>query len=142
MERQQIDAIELIYLLVPNQDEGSIDAVTVFETKDEDGKLTGSLVASTSGFSKLITDLSLPSYIHYDHKSGNLYVCDYDKIISYPIEFDSYLPLVPEQGLTLIEDIECAGLNADKFGNLLYVDKRTKSIRKLKGKDILDLSTS
>ena len=44
--------------------------------------------------------------------------------------------------MALIEDIECAGLNADKFGNLLYVDKRTQSIRKLKSKDILALSTS
>ena len=126
-------------MLVPNQDEGSIDAVAVFETKDEDGEPTGSLVASQGGFQKLITGLSLPSYIHYDHKSRNLYVCDHDKVLSYPIEFDSWRPLVPERGLTLVEDIECAGLNADKFGNLLYVDVSTKSIRKLKGKHVLDL---
>ena len=65
----------------------------------------------------------MPSYVHYDYNHKLLYVCDRDKILAYKVKFHG-TDLVPKSVSTVISDIECGGLDADKFGNLFYVDKK------------------
>ena len=47
---REIAKIDKVYLLVANQDAGSIDYLHVYEEHDADGKPTGSLIPDKEGF--------------------------------------------------------------------------------------------
>ena len=130
-EARSIEKMLMVFLLVSNPDEGRIDYVHVYENY-HDGKPHGCLSADKDGFKPLVTDLKNPSYIHYNYKLHQLNVCDGDSILAYDVVFNTADEnMVPDGGYTLVNDVECGGLHADKFGNLLFVDKKRKTINKI-----------
>ena len=76
--------VEMVFLLVSNPTNKSIDYVHVVETH-MDGKPHGCLGAEGEGFKPLVEGLTSPSYIHYCFEKRKLYICDVDKILVYDI---------------------------------------------------------
>ena len=46
--------------------------------------------------------------------------------------------LVPETGKIVVKDFECGGINADKFGNLFFVNKNSQNIQKISAYELRD----
>ena len=57
----------------------------------------------------------------------NIYICDNREILMYKVNFHE-TGLVPETGKVVLKDFECGGINADKFGNLFFVNKDSQNI--------------
>lgn len=61
---------------------------------------------------------------------SHLYVCDDTRILVYRISF-AEADFIEGEGTVLIDQIKCKGLQADKFGNLFYVDANDQSISRI-----------
>ena len=109
-----------MFLLVNNADRGSIDYVRVKEIK-LDGTAHGSLM-SEGVLRPLITGLTSPSYTHYSLKMKALFVCDVDSLLFYRIKHAGD-QIEADGGRPMVANVECGGLEADKYGNLLFIDK-------------------
>ena len=109
-----------MFLLVNNADRGSIDYVRVKEIK-LDGTAHGSLM-SEGVLRPLITGLTSPSYTHYSLKMKALFVCDVDSLLFYRIKHAGD-QIEADGGRPMVANVECGGLESDKYGNLLFIDK-------------------
>lgn len=121
-----------------NPERGTINYVHVYETWHEPNIPHGCLTSDEEGLKTLIAGLDSPSYVHYDYHWQHLYVCDRDKIKFWKIQFtNSADELVQDtEGTILVSGVMCGGMNADKFGNLYFVDKTSGSINRILGGSI------
>ena len=73
---------------------------------------------------QLIQGLNEPTHIHYCFMNRVLYVCDKAEreIRSYEISFLESGNPIAKNGLTMVSDIDCAGIHLDKFGRLFFTN--------------------
>lgn len=142
-----IEQLKKVFLIINNAERGSIDYVSVKEIDDTligsiivDSpaiqQMQGSLIADQTGFKPLISHLTRPSYIHYCVRMKALFVCDDQEILFFRVIHSGVDEIEASQGKTLVQDVQCGGLETDKFGNLLYIDKSSEAILKIKYSDL------
>ena len=139
MDWRTIAKMNRLYLLVSNPELGRIDYLHVSETQKQNGRPHGSLAADDRGFRPLVFNLKDPSYIHYSFETKNLFVCDSDRILRYEIMHTEDGIITLDETI-LIAEIECAGLDTDRWGNLFYADRNDRAIKKIWKADLDDFS--